>query len=111
MSPDPYRLPKTVVPERYEIRLEPDLERFTFAGEETVAVTVREPVTEIVLNAADLEVRQASIRNGEGVTLPGEVTLDPAAERVRLAFPETVGLGSWQLHLAFTGILNDRLHG
>ncbi|HKA55052.1 MAG TPA: hypothetical protein VKJ47_15465, partial [Candidatus Binatia bacterium] len=45
-----YRLPETVRPERYEIRLTPDLTACTFAGEETVFVNVREPVTEIVLN-------------------------------------------------------------
>ena len=31
-----YRLPTTVTPERYQIRLTPDLKTFTFVGEETV---------------------------------------------------------------------------
>ena len=31
-----FRLPKTVTPRRYEIRLIPDLTQFTFAGEESV---------------------------------------------------------------------------
>ena len=114
MSPgptDPYRLPRTVVPERYEIRLEPDLERFTFAGEEMVTVTVHEPVTEIVLNAAELQIQQVSIRGAAGVTLKGEATLDEPAERARLTFPEPLAPGPWRLSLSFTGILNDRLHG
>jgi hypothetical protein len=39
-----YRLPTSVVPSRYEIRLTPDLDAASFAGEETVTVTVRESV-------------------------------------------------------------------
>jgi puromycin-sensitive aminopeptidase len=108
---NPFRLPKTVLPERYEIRLEPDLERFTFAGEETVFVTIREPAREIVLNAAELEIHQVSIQYGQGVVLKGEATLDPTTERARLTFPETLAPGAWRLVLTFTGVLNDKLHG
>ena len=52
-----YRLPTSVVPSRYELRLVPDLDAAVFAGEETVTVTIREPVTEIVLNAAELSIQ------------------------------------------------------
>src|SRR5216684_4451079 len=41
-----YRLPSAVVPTRYDIRLEPDLDTATFVGEETITVTVKEPVAE-----------------------------------------------------------------
>jgi puromycin-sensitive aminopeptidase len=108
---DPYRLSRSVVPERYEIRLEPDLERFAFSGEETVTVAVREPVTELALNAAELQIHQVSIRNAVGVTHQGVVALDEAAERARLTFPEALAPGTWRLWLAFGGVLNDRLHG
>ena len=56
---DPYRLPRTVVPSRYELRLEPDLANATFTGEVTISVSMRERVGEIFLNAAELEVRDA----------------------------------------------------
>src|SRR4051794_18264864 len=53
---DPYRLPRTVVPTRYDLRLVPDLPAASFTGEETVAVTVGEPVDVFVLNAAELRI-------------------------------------------------------
>jgi puromycin-sensitive aminopeptidase len=106
-----YRLPSMVVPFRYDIRLEPDLEAATFAGEETIAITVREPVTEVVLNAAELAIQSVSLATAEGAVVEGSAALDEAAERVRLLFPTPVPAGEHRLTLRFTGVLNDRLHG
>ena len=51
-----YRLPKTVVPRRYDLSLTPDLTAFTFDGRETVTVDVTTETSEIVLNAVELEI-------------------------------------------------------
>jgi puromycin-sensitive aminopeptidase len=106
-----YRLPATVVPARYDIRLEPDLEAATFAGEETVAITVKEPVTEILLNAAELAIQAVRVETADGAVVEGSAALDEEAERARLMFPSPIPAGEHRLILRFTGILNDRLHG
>jgi puromycin-sensitive aminopeptidase len=68
-------------------------------------------VKEVVLNAAELWIQEATIRNREGGTVTGTVALDPGAERVRLLFPETLRPGPWRLSLKFNGSLSDKLRG
>jgi puromycin-sensitive aminopeptidase len=106
-----YRLPTTVAPSRYDIRLEPDLEAATFAGEETIAITVAEPVSEIVLNAAELTIQSASVQVTDGAVVQGSAALEAEDERIRLLFPSPIPAGEHRLTIAFSGILNDRLRG
>ena len=106
-----YRLPTTVVPKRYDLRLEPDLGAATFSGEAVITVDVETTLTEIVLNAAELQIQSASVARGGGVPIHGSITMDEAAERARLVFPAAIAPGEWRLTLRFTGTLNDRLHG
>jgi puromycin-sensitive aminopeptidase len=107
----PYRLPLTVTPERYEIRLMPDMASATFDAEERVAIQVNEPVRAICLNAAELAIQDVSIKAKSGKTIRGDATLDPENEQAALQFTETVGPGPWELQIKFSGILNDKLHG
>ena len=104
------RLPRTVVPSRYDIHIEPDLSASTFVGEETIEVRICEPTQEIVLNAADLEIRTAAIE-GHGRRLPGSIELDEPTERAVLRFREALQPGTWRIFLHFSGVLNDKLRG
>jgi puromycin-sensitive aminopeptidase len=108
---DPYRLPRTVVPSRYDIRLEPDLTTFAFTGSETVTVRVVEPCTEIWVNAVDLSLTAVSVTNARGESQRGSATAEPATERYRLAFATALAPGEWRIEIAFTGTLNDKLRG
>src|SRR5215469_6836331 len=107
----PHRLPTTVLPERYEIRLTPDLAAATFAGEERVSIQVLEPVRQIVLNAAELEIQAVSATSADGTLIKGAVTLDADNEQATLSFPELMTPGQRELQIKFSGILNDKLHG
>ncbi|MEO8424181.1 MAG: M1 family metallopeptidase, partial [Actinomycetota bacterium] len=107
-----YRLPRTVVPSRYELVLEPDLAAGSFTGSEDVTVTVIDPVTEILLNAVDLEITSGSLHAADGRRIEiAEIRLDPETERAHLDLISGAEAGEWILHLDFRGELNDKLVG
>ena len=106
-----YKLPSSVRPGRYRLRLTPDLTAFTFVGEEMVDIEVLQPTTEIILNAAELQIYSVAVVTQNGQTITGAVTLDEINERATLTFPERLAPGSYELQLRFLGALNDKLHG
>jgi puromycin-sensitive aminopeptidase len=109
---DPYRLPRTVIPARYALTLEPDLQTAQFSGSVMIAVDAVEPVDTVWLNAAELDITSAAIEDATGQRRPmAEVTLHEAQERVQLGLGAVMPAGAYRLHLAFEGRLNDKLHG
>src|ERR1700722_11996118 len=105
-----YRLPETVPPSRYDIRLTPDLKAFTFQGDVNVSVVVNEATDNVVLNALELEIDKVTAERG-GKSLSAKAEMEPATERAHLRFTEKLSPGEWTLEIAFRGILNDKLHG
>jgi puromycin-sensitive aminopeptidase len=110
-DPVPYRLPRTIVPQRYDLTLTPDLGGARFAGEARIRVNVTEEVTEVVLNAVELDILSAELISTTGERLGGSVTYDETEERATIALSGPVGAGLWELDVTFTGLLNDKLHG
>ena len=108
---DPYRLPRTAVPSRYDIRFEPDLTTLTFRGTQTVALDVAERISDITLNAVELTIESAGLENDRGETIRATATMDEATERCRLTLTSPAAPGRWHLRLAFRGTLNDKLRG
>jgi puromycin-sensitive aminopeptidase len=108
---DPYRLPRHVLPTRYDLRLEPDLASASFTGEASITVTVKEATTEVLLNAIEVAIDQAEISGDAGPARPAAVALEAETERCRLTFAEALAPGTWRLRLQFRGTLNDKLRG
>ena len=108
----PYRLPRTVVPSRYDLTLEPDLDTGTFDGAIEVALEILEPVTEIVLNANELRLDDATLTAADGSQVEvSKVLTDDEAERATVDLAETAQPGEWSLRISFRGELNPRLTG
>src|SRR5690242_16478814 len=70
------RLPKTVLPQRYEVRIEPDLEKAAFSGDETVTLEVRQPVRQIVLHSSGLEISNAKLHGAEEMDLAPQLNTE-----------------------------------
>jgi puromycin-sensitive aminopeptidase len=109
-SSDPYRLPTTVLPTAYRLRLEPDLEAARFVGVVEIDVEVLESTSAIVLNAIELELDAPVVRGAPGEQT-GAVDLDESLERATLTFPDELAPGRHVLVLRFRGTLNEQLRG
>ncbi|NJL18377.1 MAG: M1 family metallopeptidase [Nitrospira sp.] len=110
-SSDPYRLPRHVIPTRYDIRLEPDLAAATFSGHVSITLMVPQETQTILLNATDLIIESAGLEGPSGQKIKAAVELEPSLQRARLLCGQPVAPGEWRLHLVFQGQLNDQLRG
>ena len=107
-----FRLPENVRPLRYQVTLEPNLEKFTFDGSADIGIVVNEETDTVVLNAIELQIASAVITDKQGGTAKAtDVIFDQNRERVSIILPSQLEVGNHTLHLKFSGYLNDQLRG
>lgn len=107
----PGKLPKTVVPEHYNLRVTPDLEKNTFEGEVSIRIRVRETVSEIVLNAANLEIRTARLSGAGQAPVNLKPILDPKSELLRFKLRKPLPPETYELSITYAGQLNGQTSG
>ena len=112
IASNPHRLPSSVVPSHYRIKLEPDLEKATFIGSVEIEVEINNPTDTIQMNAADLAIQSARVVDSVGSnTEVADIFLDAEMERLTLSFDSQISPGPHTIVAEFTGVLNDQLHG
>jgi aminopeptidase N len=104
------RLPNIVVPENYQLIFAPNFDRDNFAGMETIKVRVLKSTSEIVLNAAALDIQEAQITSA-GATQNAEVTLQKDRETATLRVSNELQPGPVVIRMRYIGALNDELRG
>jgi aminopeptidase N len=104
------RLPQAIVPESYDLTFEPNLASATFSGEEVIRVKVAKATTIVTLNAAELAFAETSLSAG-GASQQATVTLDAPNEQATLTVDKELPPGTADIHIRFTGTLNDKLRG
>jgi puromycin-sensitive aminopeptidase len=103
---DPFRLPHTVRPTRYEVRLRPSLSGASFTGAVQIELAIDQPTDVLVLNADELTIIRCDV-DGQSATWE----LEPETERLIITPAEKVDSGTIVLSIEFNGVLNDKLRG
>jgi puromycin-sensitive aminopeptidase len=106
-----FRLPKDVRPLKYKLTLVPDLENFTFEGFVEIKLEVRSGTSCIVMNAADLDVKLATVTQDRKMQHASKVVLNPEKETVSIELATPLTPRNAYIDLIFTGTLNDNLCG
>ncbi len=104
------RLPDTVRPQHYSLTLAPDLKAATFAGSETIDVTLAEPTSTITLNAHDLTFQSVKVE-AAGKAQTAAVSLDKEKEQATFTVSDILPAGKAALKIEYRGILNGELRG
>src|SRR6185437_11686767 len=86
------RLPQTVQPQHYTLALTPDLKNATFSGKESIAVQLRQPTTEVTLNAIEIKFLHVSA-SINGKDYPATVSLDATKQQATFHFQQTLQAG------------------
>ena len=107
---DAERLPQTVIPEHYDLKLTPDLKEAKFTGVEQIEVVLKEPSTTITLNSAEIEFQSVTVKAGGGEQT-GTAATDKEKEETTFTFPNQIPGGKATLTIHYTGILNNELRG
>jgi aminopeptidase N len=87
-----------------------DLPRARFEGTETIRVNVAQPTSKIVLHALELTLHEVAIGAGAAAQ-KASVTLDENSQTATLTVAQPVERGSADIHIRYTGVLNQQLRG
>ncbi|HEY4493971.1 MAG TPA: M1 family metallopeptidase [Candidatus Paceibacterota bacterium] len=104
------RLSKNVTPVKYEIELRPDLDNFTFAGVETISLSILKSTKSLTLHSKEIDIETAHLTLGPEKVF-AKISYDPKAETATLVFSKIIPKGKVKLTLVFQGILNDKMRG
>jgi len=93
------------------MEIEPNVASATFSGTVAIDVIIHEPVTQIVLNAAELAVSDVDAVAADGTTVHCTVGFNDELEQIIFTPAAELAAGAYTLSCRFTGTLNDKLRG
>ena len=103
---NPYVLPKEVVPLKYELELTPNFKNLTFTGKETVEINVLKNINKIALNAQNLKITKAEIKNSK----LKNISYNKKYQTATFMFNNKIK-GKINLYLEFNGKIREDLRG
>jgi aminopeptidase N len=104
------RLPGHVRPSHYTLSFSADLARARFEGVETIHVEIGQAARTVVLHAIEITFHDVTITAGSA-TQKAAVSLDAQQQTATFTVPKELAKGPADIHITYTGILNDKLRG
>ena len=104
-------LPKTSAPKRYEIKLDVDLENFSYVGTQTVEIQVLENTKSIFLNSLGIKISHASLITSDEESYNLSVEYFEDNERISLSSQNEIKKGDYKLYLEFNSEITNDLKG
>ena len=104
-------LPKTSSPKRYEIKLDIDLENFSYLGIQTVEIQVLENTKSIFLNSIGIKISHASLTASDEENNNLSVEYFEDDERICLSSKNEIKKGDYKLYLEFNSEITNDLKG
>ena len=110
MKTKAYRLPKHIVPRRYDVKLEAQLGQDQFSGRVAITVDVLTQSDTIELHARDLQLADVQF-NTQGTSIQADVQLKPEIEIAQLKFAQPLPVGEGRLIISFAGTIAKDMRG
>ncbi len=98
-----------VVPESYDITIEPNLKTFVFSGSETISVAIKKTTNRITLNSKEIKIKSAAVVSA-GKRQQARVSYSKRSEEAVLRFGKGIS-GRAKLEMEFEGKHNDVMYG
>ncbi|HEX3099456.1 MAG TPA: M1 family metallopeptidase, partial [Patescibacteria group bacterium] len=105
------RLSKFVLPKKYVLQIQPDMEAFTFAGNEVIELALEKNAKEITLHSKELEITDAWWQSGKTRIDVLKTSYNTKAETATFKFIKTLPKGKGRLHIHFRGLIQESLRG
>jgi aminopeptidase N len=106
----PGKLPKTIAPRHYVIHLEPDESQMTADGAEAVEIEVLKPTRQIVMNAGDMKIWNATLSHS-GAREKLNPQQDLNAQQVKFETAQDLRPGAYTLSFCFKSPINTESRG
>ena len=106
----PGKLPKTVAPRHYVIHLEPDENQMTVDGAEAVEMDVLKPTHQIVMNAGDMKIWNATLTHS-GAREKLVAQPDLSQQQVKFVTAQDLRPGTYTLSFCFRSPINNESRG
>ena len=107
------QLPRNAAPTHYAVSLTPDAASRTFSASVVISLDITQATDRLVLNAADLAFSSAALSAGAGQPAQAATAIDLDADQqtATFRFGRTLQPGSYQLQLAYTGLIGTQAAG